>query len=350
MDKKYIAIILALFYCFMWLCSCSTNATYNTQEKIKTNYNNISNYCDFWLTNDSICFLDNSLFQKYYLIEKNSKTKIAANGGYGFGKIQRYDNNIYMLNEVEFLDERNSKYELKCYDINSKTTSKICSVKNCENFLVLDNTIYYLEKTWSNNVLTLKLKKFSFDCKQHITINSDVMSFGVIKNSLCYVIKRKNKIAIYKYSSDSSDSVKCGEFLLEGTDTKTPDDFFSNNFKVSYTLDFVLFSWIDYKNETSKILKYSLKNDALSEININGYIDAIVAYDTYSYFITSLEKSENSELFKLENDANKIIKIAKFSGKGSLFVGSDDGAYVLEYNDYVLNYYNGGSSHLVYKF
>jgi len=107
MIKKLI-IYLFVFICLLRLCSCSTSTTtYEESEKIGMNYNNISNYNGFWLTSDSICYLDGSIIPKYYLIDKNAKTKICMSSGYGSGKIQRYDNKIYILDEVDFVNECN---------------------------------------------------------------------------------------------------------------------------------------------------------------------------------------------------------------------------------------------------
>jgi len=61
------------------------------------NYNNIANDCGFWLTTDSICYLDDSLVQKYFMVDENSKTAIGMNSGYGFGKIQKYEDKFSLL-------------------------------------------------------------------------------------------------------------------------------------------------------------------------------------------------------------------------------------------------------------
>lgn len=345
-------IAIVIFSCLLFLCSCSTDSTtYKNQELIAMNYNNITNYCDFWLTTDSICYLEDSLIQKYFMVEKNSKTKIGVNNGYGFGKIQKYEEKIYMLDMVSFINERNSKYELKLYDIDSKTIKKVCSVMNCENFLVLDEVIYYLENSWVDDVPTLTLKKFSIDLEEHTTIRSSVVSFGVIEDSLCYVVKDNNRIVIFKYNAESGASVKCGEFLLDEDNTKMFDGFFFNNLRVSYTRNTVFFSSIDYENETSTIFSYSFQQNALSNRKVEGYIEGFVSYNDNSYFIISSEKSNNSELYKLNNKTDEITKITEIQGEGSLFVGSDEGVYVLRNKDNNLVFYsNEGNTQVVYEF
>ena len=347
MIKKLI-IYLFVFICLLRLCSCSTSTTtYEESEKIGMNYNNISNYNGFWLTSDSICYLDGSIIPKYYLIDKNAKTKICMSSGYGSGKIQRYDNKIYILDEVDFVNECNSKFKLKVYDVNLKETTTIFSIKNCDNFLVLDGDIYYLEYSWENNVRVLTLKKYSDNLNKYDTIKNGILSFGVIKNNIFYIAEEENNIVIFRYDNETKSAIRSGEFSLESINAKN----FTDNVRVSYTDDYLLFSWIDYKSEKSEILKYSFKNNTLNNITVEGYIDGFISYDNCSYFIISYERSNNSELYKFNNDTNEIFKIAKFLGEGCLFVGSDKGAYVLEYNSNVLKYYSDqGNSQIICKF
>lgn len=329
------------------MCSCSTNSTpYKNQELIAMNYNNITNYCDFWLTTDSICYLEDSLIQKYFMVDKNSKTKIGVNNGYGFGKIQRYEEKIYMLDESDIIDEHNSKFELKCYDNIDKKLEVICSIKNCDNFLVLDESIYYLEYTWINDFRKLTLKRFSIDSKEYATIKEDVISFGVIDNCLYYVTEENNMMMVLKYDIESEESIRCGCFSTEGFVVST-----INTLRASYTQNNIFFSWTDYENETSTILSYSFEQNALSSRKIEGCIDGFASYNANSYFIISSEKSKNSELYMLNNKTDEITKITEIQGEGSLFVGSDKGAYVLRNKDNNLVFYsNEGNTRVVYKF
>ena len=125
MGKKVIVILS----CLLLMCSCFSGcAKYDNQEKIRTNYNNITNRCRFWLTTDSICYLNNSLFQRYILVNKNNERTIGFSAGYGLGEVQRYGDKIYILDQVASKDERNSKFSLKRYDVKSKSTKKICSI------------------------------------------------------------------------------------------------------------------------------------------------------------------------------------------------------------------------------
>ena len=310
------------------------------------NYNNITNYCDFWMTTDSICYLEDSLVQTYFMVDKNSKTKIGTNNGYGFGKIQRYEEKIYMLNELDNIDEYNSKFELKCYDNNDKKLEVICSIKNCDNFLVLDESIYYLEYTWINDFRKLTLKRFSIDSKEYATIKDDVISFGVIDSCLYYVTEENNMMTVLKYDIKNEESISCGDFSTEGFDVKT-----INTLRASYTQNNIFFSWIDYENETSTILSYSFEQNALSNRKVEGYIEGFVSYNDNSYFIVSSEKSNNSELYKLNNKTDEITKITEIQGEGSLFVGSDEGVYVLRNKDNDLVFYsNEGNTQVVYEF
>ena len=340
-------ILVLIFLCLLFMCSCSVEpTTYKNQEKVSMNYNNITNYCDFWMTTDSICYLEDSLVQTYFMVDKNSKTKIGTNNGYGFGKIQRYEEKIYMLDELDNIDEYNSKFELKCYDNNDKRLEAICSIKNCDNFLVLDESIYYLEYTWINDFRKLALKRFSVDSKEYATIKDDVISFGVIDNCLYYVTEENNMMMVLKYDIENEESIRCGDFSTEGFDVKT-----INTLRASYTQNNILLSWVDYENETSTIFSYSFEQNALSSRKIEGYIDGFASYNANSYFIIYSEKSKNSELYMLNNKTNEITKITEIQGEGSLFVGSDEGVYVLRNKDNNLVFYsNEGNTQIVYEF
>lgn len=310
------------------------------------NYNNITNYCDFWMTTDSICYLKDSLVQTYYMVDQSSKTKIGENNGYGSGKIQRYEEKIYMLEESENIDEYTSKFDLKSYDNNSKKIERICSVNNCDNFLVLDESIYYLEYTWVDDYRKLTLKSYSVDSKEHAAIKDDVISFGVIDDQLYYVAEENNMMLVFKYDIERKESVGCGDFSADGFDVKNIDTL-----RASYTQSKIFFSWIDYENEASTIMSYSFEQNELSKRTLEGYIDGFVSYKSNSYFVVSSEKSENSELYMLNNASDETAKIAEFRGEGSLFVGSDKGAYVLRNNDTKLVYYsNEGNTQVVYEF
>lgn len=339
--------IVLLFLGLLFMSSCSAKpTTYKNQEEISLNYNNITNYCDFWMTTDSICYLEDSLVQTYFMVDENSKTRLCANGGYGFGKIQRYEDKIYMLDESDSIDEHNSMFKLKCCDINDRKLVEICSIKNCENFLVLDEAIYYLEYSWINDFRKLTLKSFSIDSKEYFTIKEDVISFGVIENCLYYITEENNKMIVFKYVLENKEYIRCGEFSIEGFNINE-----INTLRASYTPRKIFFSWIDYDSETSMIASYSFEQNALSIKNVQGYIDSFASYDLYSYYIVSSEKSKNSELYMLNNKTDEITKITEFQGEGSLFVGSDEGVYVLNnQHNKVMFYSNKGNEQIVYEF
>ncbi|MBR6513266.1 MAG: hypothetical protein IKT46_00390 [Clostridia bacterium] len=339
-------IVLVIVSCLLFLCSCSANATYKNHETINMNYNNITNYCDVWLTSDSICYLEHSIGQKYYMVDNTSKTKISENGGYGFGMIRRYDDNIYMLNETSSIDEYNSEFELVCYDVNTKNTEKLCSVKNCDNFLVLHKTVYYLEYNLNNEYRVLTLKKIPVNSKQDIVIASNVVSFGVIDNCLYYIAEDNGTLSVMKYNAENDDTVECGDISIDGFDIKNGDTL-----KASFTADCIYLLKIDYTRAKTRIFKYSFEQDTLSDNAVDGYIDSFASYDANSYFIVSSEKSDNSKLYMLNNKTDEATKIADVLGEGSLFVGSDDGVYVLrQHNNSVVFYSNDGTSQVVYRF
>lgn len=345
--KKTVALIFA---CLFFVCSCSAElATYKNQEKVNMNYNNITNRTQFWLTTDSICYSQEILGQIWFLTDKYSTEKIDEI--VSCNHVQRYGEKIYLLDSVSFVNERNSKYELKAYDVDSQKTEIVCSLENCENFLLLDEVIYYSENTWVDDIPELTLKKFSINSNEHAIIGSGLVSFGVIDDSLCYVVRDNNRIVIFKYNEESGASVNCGEFSLEEIQMQDDDYFFLNNLKVSYTPDYLYFTWIDYENETSTILSYSFEQNTLKNRKIEGYIDGFVSYDANSYFIVSSEKSENSELYMLKNKTDEITEITEIQGEGSLFVGSDEGVYVLKHKDNNLVFYsNEGNAQIVYEF
>ena len=342
--KKIVVVCMLLILCFT---SCLGNSEfYVTQEGIEMNYNNISSYNDFWLTNDSFCYLNNSLIQEYVLVNESSKTKIGTNNGYGFGKIQKYKDRIYMLNECRAIDDYNSEYELKLFDIKSGKTFSICSIRNCDNFFILNDVLYYLEYKWTEEGRGLTLKEYVFDSCQENTIAKDVLSFGVIKDSVFYVVGKNDMITAFKYNNELEFSIECGKFALEN---KSVSDI-KNSVEVSYTPKCLLLSWVDYKTETSIVLKYSFKDDILSKMHIKGCIDSFISYNEFSYFIVSYEQQPDSKLYKFNNISNEITPIAQIVGEGSLFVGSDDGVYVLENTSGFLKYYfEQGSSRIVCK-
>ena len=64
---------------------------------------------------------------------------------------------------------------------------------------------------------------------------------------------------------------------------------------------------------------------------------------------TAMEK----EMFlqELNNKTEEITKITEIHGEGSLFVGSDEGVYVLKNEDSKLMFYsNEGNTQVVYEF
>ena len=347
MIKKMLLFLLA---CLMvgHMSSCFISGSlYTAQDGIKTNYNNISSYNRFWLTNDSICYIYSSITQGYIMVTENEKITLKQNNGDLFRNIQKYGNKIYMLSESCTTDEDDTIFCLELYDINTKKIIDVCSIKNCDNFLVLEETIYYLEYKWEEEGKKLSLKKYSTDLKEHAMIESSVLSFGVIDNNIFYVVEKNNEIIIYEYDAQTELSIKRGSFGAEKIKYKD----LSQNINVSYTADCLLFYMIDYENETSMISKYSFQNDTLTSESIAGYLDCFISCDEFSYFIVSYAQSDYSKIFKLDNITNNAVQIAQISGEGSLFVGSDDGVYVLEHESNILRYYSEKcDSQTVYKF
>ena len=114
MKKRIMCIYLLVLLCVISICSClNKTKLFNEQSNINLNYNNIIAYNSFWLTNDSICYLQDSLIQNYYMVTTKSKIKICQNGGMGYGKIQRYGQRIYLLDEIGTDDEFTSNFRLK---------------------------------------------------------------------------------------------------------------------------------------------------------------------------------------------------------------------------------------------
>ena len=345
--KKSIVWCLSVLMCLCSICSCSANkSTLVLDQDISLNYNNIGNYPRIWLANDKLCYLEDMLVQSFVVVDKDGKDRIALNDGYGSGKIQAYDNSIYMLYLSKQIDEHNEEYELKIYDYDSKKTIKKYRLNNCENFLVLNGEIYYLEYAWANCNQTLSLKKLTDDNSNDVIAN-DVLSFGVIEEKLFYITKNTDSIIISSYNSNSDSTEICGEFPIVSSIANAYDNFV----KVSFTSKYVLFSCVNYETGKSTVYKYSIPNSTLTHVVVDGYIEEFVAYNMYSYLIVSDEHGSTSELYKLDNDTNELFSIAKIHGTGSLFVGSDDGAYVLEHGKHVLKYYcNDGKSTIVYEY
>jgi hypothetical protein len=339
-----ISLLLSLF-----LCSCSANsALYHTQEEIKFNYNNISAYNDFWLTNESVCYLDDSLIQNYYILSEKGKSKISSNSGYGFGVIQNYGSKIYMLDECKSIDEYNSMYLLKVYDVESGKLSDVATIKNCDNFLILNEYVFYLQYNWTDNSRRLSLRVFRPDSGEHFAINDAVLSFGVIGSDLFYASEEDNKVSVFRYDVKNDLSVSCGGFLLDTTDIET----FKQHVIVSYVPNYIMFTCSNYQDVTSTIWKFSLEEKNVSKVEQNFCITNFISYDQCSYFTMFDAEEENvTQIYKMANDTNETVKIGEIEGECSLFVGSDEGVYVLQYNENVLRYLsNQCTSKTVCKF
>lgn len=346
MNKGICIICLLLSLC---LCSCSANSVlYSPQEGIEFNYNNISAYNDFWLTNESICYLEDTLIQNYCLVAGSNKKFLCSNSGNGFGKIQNYDSKIYMLDEYKIVDEYNSEYRLKVYNVETDNTTNITTIKNCDNFLVLNEDIFYLQYSWNTSARELSLRKYSVDSDAHTTIYDSVLSFGVIGNDLFYVSEKDNVVSIFQYDAQSDLSVKCGEFTLDAAHVEA----FKGYVTVSYTADYVIFICGNYQEVTSTVWTFSLKEKTASVVNQSGCITSFVSYDKCSYFAMYDTQEENvTKIFKMTNGTNETFQIGKIKGDCSLFVGSDAGVYVLQYNENVLTYFTDqNTSKTVCKF
>ncbi len=352
MIKKCTALLISCLLLMLSLCSCSTKDTvYNNTETIELNYNNISNHCELALSTDRMCYLNNYLIQPYFMADKDSKSIIGLNGGYGDGKVQIYGNKIYMMH-IYKTSQTDDKYELKCYDVDTKKTEKICEVKNLNNFLILDETLYYLEESGVGTpYYALTLKEYSFGAENHSTVKDNVIAFGVKDNSLHYVIEENGKIAIMCYDAEIEASVKCGEFSVDGF---KPETHYLYPTYVSFTSSGVFFKWGNQKDGKTVVTKYSFAENTAENIAFDGYIEYFISFDKNTYFILSdewYEESAESVLFVLDNATNEYTEIAKFQGNGSLFVGSDNGAYVSIYNDDSVVYYsNDGESQVVCKY
>ena len=337
--KKFIAIglFILILECFLSSCTAS-KLECSPPDGANINYNNIGFGGDYWLDNDSYCYLSASLSRVYYIIDEHSKTKIGSNGGYGGGSIQKYGNKIYMLHCVNNVDDYNSTYELNLYDVNSAETTMLTSINNCETFLVLDETVYYLEYSWVNDSKISTLKKYSVGSKKHETIKEKIISFGVKETSVFYLTEENDKVSIYQYNDETKSSTRQGEFYLDKDDIWRLQEIEA----ISYTPDYLLFKISKYENETSsKIFKYSFENNSLISIDFDDCVNNFISYNNCSYFTTYNEKTDVSKLYKINNNTNEIIQLQTIKGMcSSLFVCSDNGTYVYELEDCNLNYYS----------
>lgn len=337
--RKYIAICLCILMCVCCFSSCRTSRMECAPpDGANLNYNNIGFGRDYWLDSDSYCYLSTSLLREYYIIDEHSKAKIASSGGNGGGSIQKYGQEIYMLHEVDSIDDENSTYELNLYNIHSAKTITLTSISNCRTFLVLDGTVYYLEYSWGHISKTSTLKKYSIDSKKHETIKERIISFGVIENSIFYLVEESGNVVVYQYNDESGDSVRQGDFYLGEDDIWNLQEIEG----VSYTSDYLLFKIANYEMEaSSKIFKYSFQNNSLIVMDFDEYIDHFISYNHCSYFTSYNENTDISKLYKMNNHTDEIVQLQTIEGMcASLFVCSDNGAYVYELKDSDLNYYS----------
>ncbi len=344
---KKIAILILV--CLLVLCSCSAERYTNT-EAVELNYNNITNSNRFWLTTDTVLYMQDYLVQPYFMADKSSRKIIGYNNGYGSAGIQRYDDKIYMMHITADADGSNYEYELECYDIKTKKTQKLCNVMNCHSFLVLGESIYYLEELRvDGSRQVLALKRFSTASNEHTTISGNVASFGVIDDSLHYTTEENGMIDIFIYDAKKAESVKRSDCFIEGF---VSDSLFTIT---SYTAQHIFFVWQKHEGEktVSMLSKYSFNKNTVKSIELEGSINNFVSYDANSYFILEDEEKEKNELYMLDNATGNTTKIDEFKGymaQGELFVGSDKGVYVLR-PDYNLVYYsNDGKAQVVYRF
>ena len=112
MKKKIFVISIVLLLCF---CSCGAKSSFVPQDEISFNYNNISaGQNNFWLTNDSLCYISNGLFPNYYLVTEQGAEKLSDYRGYGYTCYQCSNDIIYMADIEKEIDEYESEIkELK---------------------------------------------------------------------------------------------------------------------------------------------------------------------------------------------------------------------------------------------
>ena len=330
------AIALVAILCLSILCSCYDKTSFTPQDGIEMNYNNISAYNNFWLTDDAICYLEDNLLQYYCLLNIEKKSIIASNGGFGSGKVQRYGNKIYLLDETESIDEENSCFELKCFDVETQKTVSICSLNNCDNFLILDDALFYLEYKWTDNGRVKSLKQCRYENNNYEVIRENVLSFGVIDNSLFYLAEENGCLALCQFEEDKEQSSKYEERNLSIDILEK----YKENVKVCYTADNLLISWTDYHAQISKIYVQSLYDDSCFDLEVKGCIDKFVSYENKTYYMVSSDESKYSTLYMFDNEQKDSVELAQILGQGSMFVGSDEGVYILEYSDNVLRYYS----------
>ncbi len=325
---KKVSCLLSILI-LLFLSSCSTNSNvYQTQDGITFNYNNIGTSSGIWLTNESICYLEDMLWQNYYLVSDNKKERICSNNGYGFGRIQHYGDKIYMLDCCTYIDEQNSDYLLKYYDVEQKKVNDIITIRNCDEFFVLNNDIFYLRHYWLDDMQKLSLKMYSTNSNIHTSINDSVLSFGVIGNDVYYVTEKNSIISIFRYDKGNGSSVECGKFALETEDVES----FREYVNISYTPKYVMFSLSGLQNNTSMIWKFTLEDSSVEKFDFDGNITTFISYNECSYFVAydSNQDKENSTIYRLTNKTGETSKMGQFSGYCGLFVGSDYGVYVIE--------------------
>lgn len=348
--KNKTTLILIICVSFMFTgCSFAgdKSALYSPQGTINFNYNNISANNSFWMTNENICYLEDFLYQCYSTVTEKEKSIICANSGYGLGAVQQYGNLIYMLDLNKYIDEYNSIYLLKVYDIKTKKTEEITVLKNCDNYLLLNETVFYLQKDWTQTPRKLSLHSYSPDLDTHTTIRNDVLSFGVIDDHLVYATKEENIVSIFKYDEGNMSSEKIGEFPIECSN----DVDFNEYAIICYTSNYVLVEYTDWENDTSTIWKYAFVTNDVSQISFDGCINDFISYDKFSYLAIYEDKdTEMNCIYRLSNDSNELLKIGQFDGGCDLFVGSDEGTYALQHNEAAFIYIsNEGDLKIVHE-
>lgn len=321
-----ITLIIIVLIEYIIISYFADNQILNEDVSFSINYNNISaGYSSYWVADNKVYFTDCiGYLYPYYEITKKGKEKIAFVGGPSSHGIQTYGDKIYIYdvygNRVRIREYLASTKAKTSTIIANKLSEEVGRILQC---FVIEDCAYVL--THENSIKTLT--KISLDTKAFEEICTDIISVGVMNNSVVYLTEKENIYNVFKYDPKTLSSTLIGEFF---SDIYTSGLFVDGN----YTSNNIVLFDADYEYNTTKIVVYNLYDKSLKEINVEFVVDSMIAYENTAFCIFKTEFHNESSykdknvLYKMDIDSGTFEKLDDIEGMVDLFVTSDDDAFV----------------------
>lgn len=284
------------------------------------------------MNNDSVLFSDGETLQSFCLADKDGKRAIAPNYGKE-GKIQQYEDTVYMLETINNTDQKNSEYLLKSHNLKTQQTVEIMVLKNVCNFFVFKDNVFLKTYKAQDEGMVFYLKRLDLNSKKTEIICDNVMSFGVIEDKITYLVAENEKIKIGQYFAEKGTKTVLGAIPLK---SGTYNSAFDMNY-YAFTKDNIIIASNSADN-TALIHVYSNQTKLVQTLKRENSIISLAAGEGYSYFMEKSKDGSKSFVYKMNNNAAEALEIGEIEGVAEgVFVGSDEGAYVKTAN--AINFY-----------